>query len=1371
MPRAIADALGAGRRPDASQIDLWRALRLARHASLVPLREDAAEDAIFGDLRETEDELSGLEEGHVRRPREALDKSLELGERARWLLWLQSSLVGHWARDPLAFLERDLDWIEASARGLREWDPRLAGGAQETLDLAAHTREELVALRLERWERVPTSGEPGEHPVGESLAREWLHVSEGFRVEGDLVDSAASATARGQETLKGLRAQREASAGRISALLSGAPREEALGLFARAAADLLDQASIVLSESLGSSPRAHQGALRRFQQQVETLYRCVGGAQGLLGAVGSAASRETLDELTATVAELDHSVQKSRRFADELDARIRMERSLGRRVTRFLENGVLMLLVVFLGLVLWEWRLPHGSPLLPYLYVADAVICAAFQADFLLRWAFARWSGAFFLRHFWLESLPAWPYGLFFHVLESGAAEGLRAVILVRLLGIRSVFLLIVRLSRVLVFLVRGTDRAIEKFRPALDRDVIFFDADPLSEAGGSPLQRALLGVEARRQRLSRVLYADLPWGEKASALCAWTLHLQVEATLKTRMPLPYVPRAMEARGEVHLERIVHLALDCDAAQVISVVGREGASRIARWIRFLDVPVLRWGPIFRRLAPAARQKDDAEAVATAAHDLGGLLQSLLGAMRFYADLTGISTGPQILDRIATTIVAASKRPAVRLLIFGGAFLLLKGLLLLLEALLGIQIGFLDAILRPLLRLLGWPLLILGSLCLAVLLWGRWLKRVAGEALDVYLRTADAHFYGLLKTWKAGRSDDDLAALFDSVLAPEMKLRAAPGERREDWIARLGEEVQAGRSGHPLAPGCGLSLRPAFVEDRSILLLLYQDFLDGPILDREDDKTAVQLLGNLGLHDLRRQTLGLSRKEIRKLEDLDLQKDHLLGPGPYFWFRFITESLAMETAKLILEYNTSCVPLEELPYAGTEKRERFESFLASKACPWSYATARRASKGMDHLGESQTTAHFTSLHFLAPSEWLDEQVEQRFGGAVLNALRRDRRCMVRDIFGTRPYHLLPRNQRVLNPYSVYQRYLSGARFIFLPLLLAWAVLRVVASITREVFRLVRDILGHGEAAGPGPSREANFDVAVRKINRMRKPYFMEALRLRAAVDIEYLGLRLPGFEREEGGPSYQDDLDFIGALESERKPIEARRAAALRDLRRFRALLAERGWIGSGMELLLKELDPTGALLKKRGEVLRALVTAYVTDHRSLRSVVTCSEEARRFVEQAGQREQKLGGVIRGLARDAGALILPGARRRRRLLLEYIGKASELGGVAPAAVRKALREFQAASPETERAVTLAIQRLNARQVGDDLVVDVLQEVAREHPLWTRKVILVRTLQALTVLDIRGYRDMIYSVGGYGDDAGFTSGRPGAARASS
>ncbi len=60
------------------------------------------------------------------------------------------------------------------------------------------------------------------------------------------------------------------------------------------------------------------------------------------------------------------------------------------------------------------------------------------------------------------------------------------------------------------------------------------------------------------------------------------------------------------------------------------------------------------------------------------------------------------------------------------------------------------------------------------------------------------------------------------------------------------------------------------------------------------------------------------------------------------------------------------------------------------------------------------------------------------------------------------------------------------------------------------------------------------------MALRKIHRMRKPAFMESLRLRAYFDVEYLGLPLPTAPYSLGTDSLlEHDLDFIGATRRDR----------------------------------------------------------------------------------------------------------------------------------------------------------------------------------------------------------------------------------------
>jgi len=155
-----------------------------------------------------------------------------------------------------------------------------------------------------------------------------------------------------------------------------------------------------------------------------------------------------------------------------------------------------------------------------------------------------------------------------------------------------------------------------------------------------------------------------------------------------------------------------------------------------------------------------------------------------------------------------------------------------------------------------------------------------------------------------------------------------------------------------------------------------------------------------------------QTLRLTRKELRRLEWLDLAKDRIITLGPYFWFRLVTEGLAIETAKLVMEYNSSCLPLGERHLASPDALRRFEEFLAVRRGRRGRAAEARAASALGRLGDPLTTQHFTAVDFLDRDPRREEETGASFGEEVLGALREDRRSLIRDIFGTRPYHLLP-----------------------------------------------------------------------------------------------------------------------------------------------------------------------------------------------------------------------------------------------------------------------------------------------------------------------------------------------------------------------
>ncbi|MBN1441809.1 MAG: hypothetical protein JXA90_03820 [Planctomycetes bacterium] len=1365
---------------DADAIARWGQARqeLAVRVSQMPVED--AQSLLAKELGEVDADLLRLEESGRFSRDEAFRRGVELGERLRWALWLADILSEELSEDPLVLVEEEVERIRTQSTELARLDARLEEVASRLSDRCEEVHRSLLRVRVQRF----TSARVAQERDGslEAATLHWLAAGEALQIETDCMSRpglpCASVDGDGALGLDGLRRRRQEHIDGCAALLASAAPEEAEAFFRSSIPDLLDRASSLLSEGDASPPEVRLRILALLREQIDSHFLLLGPWEDRLtrrgGLGGEADRRRCRQEI--------RQLRKARRqiLAAQCEARVqgRLEEIFGSRRLRLFENIILVLIFALLGLVFFEWRLMADAERIARMYgggiaseifaemaaaeairgfnYADLLFCTVFQIDFFARWALAGWGLAYFLRHFFFESLPAFPYGFIFQYM--GVMEEARAVILVRvvrlrrIVTLRALILVVLRTFRFVAFFVRGLDRAVEKFRSLVDRDVMIFDPDPGADTPESPLRRRALGMEARRRRLLKNLHRDAPWEERGRLLGLHAALLRAESEMAAHLSLPYRRGVREVRGEIHIERVIHGLLDCDVARILSLAGREGVDRLARWLRFLDFPVFRGAPIVRRLIPAARRLNPAEAVSAAANAVGQILQEALGMVRFWADLSGITTGPQVLDRVGSAVVRASRRPAMRLILFGGLFLLVE--------VLATPFPWLERVAQRLFRFLGLPLLVLGSICLVFLTIGRWFKRISGEALDLYLRTADAQFYPLLKAQKFRRHRDDLQLLYRSVLRPEQALRGSTAIGEEEWIDHLAQILREGARFLPGTLQLSDGRFAAFEDDRELVVLLYRDFLDSPVLHRSDDKASVQLLGNLSLQSLRFHTMHLTLRQLRKLERLDLDKGSLLALGPYFWFRFITESLAIETAKLIMEYNTTCIPRDQLHLASPRARERFERFLAEHGEVADSPMLRRPGRGEERFDAALSLASFTAFDFLGPTPEGDEAVLRRYGPEVLDALRRDRRAVVRDIFGTRPYHLLPRQQRVLNPYRLYRKYLGGAKFFLLPFAAIFGLLRLLFAGVSQVVSLVDEVLGRRKIRRSQLSRVAGFDVAIRKINRMRKPLFMEALRLRALVDVEYLGLKLPGEPKDEEAVTFRDDLDFIGALERERRPIEQQQNRVFRDLLRFQEFLVQHGWQGPGLDDLLARLDSTGELRRHRGEVLRALVTAYITDHESLRSVLTAPAWSRSFVEKALRKKPAtLLEKLRSFVYCDVLRFLPENRRRRRMFEEFAERSAALEGMGRAARRQVRRRFLLADRFDERMMEAALRNLRSgSRGGDDAIVEALQRAACDYRLWTRKLITVRTIQALTLLDVKAYRDMVWRVGEYGSSGG-------------
>ena len=193
---------------------------------------------------------------------------------------------------------------------------------------------------------------------------------------------------------------------------------------------------------------------------------------------------------------------------------------------------------------------------------------------------------------------------------------------------------------------------------------------------------------------------------------------------------------------------------------------------VDRYLRLLDLPLIRRLPGIRNLV-VYREKSPAEAVALAANYLGHLIQRGLDVVYFLADLHGTLSPPVFLDRLGATIVNATRTPAKRLLFLGSAFLVLFLIVKVVSFLAPFR-----AVVDKIQTLLGWPVIILGVICLAFWSLGAWFRKIANQSADFCERIVEAQFAAHTKNLKSRRRDQDAQFLSERVIDPELLLRSS-----------------------------------------------------------------------------------------------------------------------------------------------------------------------------------------------------------------------------------------------------------------------------------------------------------------------------------------------------------------------------------------------------------------------------------------------------------------------------------------------------------------------------------------------------------------------------------------------------------------
>ena len=1032
----------------------------------------------------------------------------------------------------------------------------------------------------------------------------------------------------------------------------------------------------------------------------------------------------------------------------------RLEMRFGARFVGFFENLILFLILAVVGLLAYEAMImpAEGETIdattqrkLTWLLWLDTGVCAVFLLEFftkLVMVPFAR--GRWFLRHFLIDFLPSIPFGL----LEAGILQSFRALRLARFARLGRVARYLraarpfIRLFRILAFMLRGLDRMVHRNSHVLNRDVLLFSPAPtvleenerldasipaeLEERAGAWLGESLDGlVGAERERLAHVLLEETNAYVSAVVRAVPTAMVEIE-------------RAGHGR-EIRIEQFVAGLVTADAASVERGLGVDLAARLADKIRRLDLPLVRRMPFIHQFVPGSRRLGDGELVARAARATGRFVRRLYDRVLAMSDLSGMISGPQMLDRVGGAIAKSTKNPAKRLLLFGSGFLVVAGLVEILG------ISWLDGVMTFLDRFVGIPILVLGGVSLILFSLGVWFQRIAGEATDFLERTAEAQFLNLLKVVKRRTLDEDLLFLHRRVDRPERMLgegahlvppeTEAIAELRADlerWF--LGPAAVGSRSGFGERPDEAVSMR---------VLGLFEDYLDGAILHRSDAKTCEQLLGNLAMINLIRHRLRLDRASRKRLGRLDLARRQGLR-GPHMWFQFITRTIAQRTAEIVLDFNRHCVPLREL-------REMPE---AEQASIRAWVTARIAGERPDEVPEEgfhRCTA-FNALHVLSPDESADQAIADQFGPDVAEALRVDRTSMIREVFGTYPLHRLPRRRRTLNPYELYLKHVSGFRVLWLPLTFLKFYLIGFASFVRRIGQIVSEVQRPELARAARAKGIAGFDVAVRKISRMRRPVFVEAAWLRAMSDVEYLGLRLPGVDAEPV-PTFEDDFALVGMEPDEHERFLNLREDRRRDLRVLRGVLLEEQVTPQHLDPLLWGGFDEATVPARR--VMRSIVMGFALDDRNCRTYLT----ARPRIEEA----------LRSAIQDPLDLPAPTITRRvlgafRRALGRVWGRldpdAAAIAGyrrIAPEVRTEAdwklfERAVRSNYRNIRRLVRIAGHAESAAAMRDEGLAR-LRRVTADHARLEEELVTLRTIQSLSILDIRNYRNLIRRLGGF------------------
>ena len=1019
---------------------------------------------------------------------------------------------------------------------------------------------------------------------------------------------------------------------------------------------------------------------------------------------------------------------------------LRLNSIFGARQVRIWEAMVFWLIMAVIGLIVVDhFGEPDAEGTIGWTTWVDTGICVVLLWDFFVRLLLSPDRLRYFRRAFLTEFLPSLPFGLISSLDALGVAT-VRGFRLVRLLRALRIIRPLLRLVRLFLFLARAVDRLVERNAWILNQNIVFF-SDPEHDEEDQTLLNRARELDSWISRRGESRLADLSPVARREG-CRWQLAL-IEAELPFARPharLLARGRTTEALRDLQVDDVVARLRDLDDNQVAEFVGADVARQITNSLSFFRLPLLRSLPIVRFILGPTGAPDPLWTTARLGRLAGDGLAWLQRVANWFADLHGTITGAQFLDRLGMQLVKATQRPAKRLLIFGGVI----GIIYVFAHL--TRFGPLIKAVEGITGVLTGPLIFIGVVCFVPLIFGTWLRRIAGQAVDMFDRVAEAQFLALTEISKEHREDDDLAVLVDRVLLPDVALGRDPEENLEaerDLLLRAARREK-------LPDDVELPVAWSALES---MMLFYRDFIDGAYFHSNDTKIANMLLGNLTLENIRRNRLRFDSKRFKQLDRLDIARGKGGLTGPKVWFDFITHSVSQHVARLIIEYNQHCIPADELEAADENDRQIFEDWLERRH---ELSESRRRDEATTSVpvlatsGEGGSlvyrTTEFNALHFLTVDGKRDRDVERRYGEKVAQLLVEDRENLVRDIFGTYPMHEQPKENRTINPYVHYRRYLSRGRVFFAPFTALWLLWKGLRLLFSRVVKIVKDVLNPNARMISVKVGHASFDVARRKVFRMRRPVVLETVRLRALFDLEYAGIAMPfDLQPSPSAECLVDDLRYLEASEREWERFREIKTERERQVRLMVRLLQRMTERGHDFFADLARENPH--LVDRRHEALRAATTAFVCDHEKSASIISALDGVGDLLIRAATKKAKRRHVAELVARKRVQKLI---ERARPLLEEIFEEMRETDS------KELARLIVTRYPHEEQSFALLADLADEGADPQEQVYRNLLQVAGQPSSWNEQIVALRAVQTLGILDLQGYEDLIRKLGRYAPD---------------